>query len=217
MNRSAGNPLEEGQFELFSAAVKTSVRPEPNRVRIKNLTVSAENVIVSSIIFVMVTVVFFSFGVERGKRIAVKKGLTTQEALSPIEQPSGDGIVILQPPAVKKSEPTQAVSAQEKAVPAVQGTATGKEQVIDVRVPVELALKTEAEILYTIQVASVKLGSSYADKIASNLRGYGKETFILPKGNFSVVCVGKFKGKSEAQQFSKKLKSKYNDCLVRRL
>jgi hypothetical protein len=84
---------------------------------------------------------------------------------------------------------------------------------------VVLAMQVPAgtEDLYTIQVASFKLGSKYADKEMSNLKSSGHETFILPKGNFSIVCIGKFKGKAEAQQFSKKLKSKYNDCLVRRL
>jgi len=41
--------------------------------------------------------------------------------------------------------------------------------------------------------------------------------FVLPKGSYSIVCVGKFILKNDAARYSRKLKKKYNDCLVRRL
>ena len=84
-----------------------------------------------------------------------------------------------------------------------------------VRPPLE---KTqEQEKLFTIQVASFKQ-EKYANQEADRLRQNGhSDTFVIPKGDYSIVCVGKFIGKDEAKKFSGKLKKRYNDCLVRRL
>ena len=69
---------------------------------------------------------------------------------------------------------------------------------------------------YTIQVASFKTDLN-ANKEADSLKGKGFETSVLRKGSYSIVCVGKFQRKEEAKQFSRKLRNRYKDCLVRRL
>ena len=75
----------------------------------------------------------------------------------------------------------------------------------------------EQENLFTIQVASFKLEKN-AKREADRLRGRGHDdTFVVPKGSYSIVCVGKFIQRNEAKKFSSKLKKRYNDCLVRRL
>ena len=64
------NRKKQSQFELFPGASKSS--PETGRPAYltKDLTLSLENIIVLCIIFVMSLVLFFSFGVEKGKWVA---------------------------------------------------------------------------------------------------------------------------------------------------
>jgi hypothetical protein len=69
---------------------------------------------------------------------------------------------------------------------------------------------------HTIQVASFKK-QEQAQREAVSLQKKGYESFVLAKGNYSIVCVGKFDEKKQAQVFSSKLKKTYKDCLVRRM
>ncbi|MFH1888904.1 MAG: SPOR domain-containing protein [Candidatus Omnitrophota bacterium] len=69
---------------------------------------------------------------------------------------------------------------------------------------------------YTIQVASF-LNKTNAQKEVSTLKNKGMTAMVLSKGKFSIVCVGSFTGKKEAESFLPKLKKRYQDCLVRRL
>src|SRR3989338_11190754 len=57
------------QFELFPNATVNASELRQRRYLLKDLTLSVEHIIVSTIVFVMVTVLFFSFGVEKGKRM----------------------------------------------------------------------------------------------------------------------------------------------------
>ncbi len=77
-------------------------------------------------------------------------------------------------------------------------------------------LSNEAEKIYTIQVASFK-DQQYAQKEATALIKKGFETSIMTKGDYFIVCVGKFNTKDDVDKALGKLKQKYNDCLIRRL
>ena len=75
----------------------------------------------------------------------------------------------------------------------------------------------DQERIFTIQVASFKLRKN-AQREADHLKSIGHEdAFVIPKGSYSIVCVGKFAQKVEAKKFSSKLSNRYNDFLVRRL
>lgn len=69
---------------------------------------------------------------------------------------------------------------------------------------------------YTIQVATYKT-SSFAQKEAEKLNKKGFATMILQKGEYILLCVGKFLNKKEAELALKELKKKYQDCFIRRL
>ena len=69
---------------------------------------------------------------------------------------------------------------------------------------------------YTIQVASYK-DVKYAEKEAVGLKKKGYETLIMAKGDYSILCVGKFPSKDEASSFARRLKSQYKDYVVRRM
>ncbi|MCK5581683.1 MAG: SPOR domain-containing protein, partial [Candidatus Omnitrophica bacterium] len=78
------------------------------------------------------------------------------------------------------------------------------------------ARKKKVDSTYTVQVASFRK-KVYAEKEAMDLKKKGYEIFVVPKGDYSIVCVGKFAYKNEANQMSRKLRKRYKDCLVRSL
>ncbi|MCK4882304.1 MAG: SPOR domain-containing protein [Candidatus Omnitrophica bacterium] len=201
------NLKRQSQFELFPKPSKNGPEPwKPSRLT-KDLTLSLENIIVLCIIFVMVLVLFFSFGVERGKKIAL---------LVPAKDEGG----------IVQTVKEDVVSETVQTVPQVERE---ERVVFPVSLPEEIREETEPafrpplekteeqENLFTIQVASFKLEKN-AKKEADRLKGIGHDdTFVVPKGSYSIVCVGKFVRRNEAKKFSSKLKKRYNDCLVRRL
>lgn len=69
---------------------------------------------------------------------------------------------------------------------------------------------------YTIQVASFK-AASYAQKEAALLKKRGFESLTLKKGNYTVLCVGRFLDKETAQPLLTELSKYYKSCYIRRL
>lgn len=190
---------EHTQIELFpfltGRAHSRIARP---RYLLKDLTLSVENTIVLCIVFVMAVVLFFSFGVERGKQIvkgALAEPPATITVLSTPEKPSGKV-------AERSLAPAESTNAQKNTAPAAANATP--------------SLEKKEKATFTIQVASFK-EKGKAQMEAKRLKSKGYEIFVLPKGKHSIVCIGKFAIKDEAAEFSNKLKSKYNDCLVRRL
>jgi len=201
------NFKKQSQFELFPGSPKNSTLEPGKPARLtKDLTLSLENIIVLCIIFVMVVVLFFSMGVEKGKKVALTS--INPEA----------GTVVRQVETIDKSAAQKDSKSEES-----------KTVVFPVDVPQEITedadsvtrppheVTEEQENLFTIQVASFKLKAN-AQKEADRLKGVGhRDAFVIAKGEYSIVCVGKFAQRLEAKRFSNTLKKKYNDCLVRRL
>lgn len=69
---------------------------------------------------------------------------------------------------------------------------------------------------YTIQLASYK-AKKFADREAEALNKKGVSAFIIYKGDYVVLCAGKFSDKEQARDSMKKLKIRYKDCYLRRL
>ncbi|MCK5012337.1 MAG: SPOR domain-containing protein [Candidatus Omnitrophica bacterium] len=201
------NPKRQSQFELFPRSSKSTPEAwKPSRLT-KDLTLSLENIIVLCIIFVMVLVLFFSFGVERGKKVAL---------LVPVK----DEVNIVQTVKPKDVKPPVETVSQVEREERVVFPVDIPEEILEDSEPAfrpPLEKTEEQENLFTIQVASFKLKKN-AKREADRLKGIGHDdTFVVPKGNHSIVCVGKFAQRNEAKKFSSKLKKRYNDCLVRRL
>ncbi len=69
---------------------------------------------------------------------------------------------------------------------------------------------------YTIQVASF-MNRINAQKEADILKRKGLSPVVLSKGKFSIVCVGNFSKREEAESLLPKLRKQYQDCHIRRL
>ena len=202
------NRKKQSQFELFPGVLKNGNYEIGKSAHLtKDLTLSLENIIVLCIISVMVVILFFSFGVEKGKRVAMLSGEQSQSETPGTKDKASE------------SESIQGVSTTQQIV---KGVIPGdipenviKDGQLAFRPPIE---KVDGEEqLFTIQVASFKLKKN-AQREAQRLKGGGhKDIFVIAKGSYSIVCVGKFAKRIEAKRFSNTLKNRYNDCLVRRL
>lgn len=195
------------QFELFPAE-EDQQQPRSSKVIFREWRFNLENLIVINILVVILLIVTFSFGVKRGKKLVLldiphgqKKSLKIEESaiIEPIVQPE-----IAAETVAGQGDSTTVVLSMEAPVEKA------------ITIPLEKLLSQSIENSFTIQVASFQAKES-AQKEATRLKQKGYETFIMSKGKHSIVCVGKFAQKEEAKAFMPKLKTRYSDCLVRRL
>lgn len=146
----------------------------------------------------LICLVSFSLGVEKGKRTAVV-------GIAPLlEQP--------------RLEETADIAVPPQTPPAITHTPADIRALASGRPGVqEAALKQkQKKASYTIQVASISEPKNARRQLAS-LENKGYSAFSLVKGKYTVICVGRFSDKEDARNNLEKLKVKYPDCLIRRL
>ena len=204
---------KQSQFELFPTNGSSS-RPSDSpkqRFLLRSLTLSLENLVVLGIMMIMGFVISYSLGIEKGKNWQTVTDRSTKAIVRQVKTPM---VPATATSATKPVAPT-APSALDPS-PAVASAVSGKTLILTKPNESPAEIVAQLEKFYTIQVASYK-GEKYAQKEADLLKQKGYDILVLPKGAFSIVCVGKFKEKEEAKDFSKKLKKQYKDCLIRSL
>lgn len=222
----------QSQFELFPATSENLTLAEKKGYRFKDLTLSLENIIVISIILVMVLVLSFSFGVENGKnfyRVRELKSQTSQDLAQSDREIPSKSKVAFQP---VKNASLSAGSVDKLTVQSLKPARLNSDKLPGtsekfkaINVQKEMAepspatpkrnLQEELIGRYTIQVASFKKKERAVEE-AQKLTKKGHQIFIVPKGSHSIVCIGKFSQKKEAEKVLNKFKNKYGDSLVRR-
>lgn len=205
-------PEEKAQLELFNVE-------EHQRAVNKNVS-SIDSVYVKKIrdykkiIFSLIGVMFvalaaFSAGMEKGKKLALR-GIQTA-TVSVLHTTQNTTPVINKSPVIipVKELPVKEASVLAKNI-AVQGIplVTAPEQK-----PKNL---NTAKSNYTIQVASIAQ-NKYVTSELSQLKNKGYSAFSLVKGKYTVIYVGKFGAKEEAQNILPRLRADYPDCQIRRL
>ncbi len=192
---------KEAQFEFFPNSVSTPDDTKRPHFMAARFNLSIENLVIFSIMSIMVVIFTFSLGVERGKGLAFQAS-----ASSVVEEKAAAA------PVSSVSEPVREVSSQ--VVASVKPSEPVKKiSTVSVQ-PQDNGKKPSTG--YTVQVASYKTEKS-ALREAQTLQKKGFKAFVLPKGEHVVLCVGNFQKKEEASVFGKKLKSNYQDFVVRRL
>jgi len=193
------NLHKQSQFELFSGSGDNVHPPGRAFYVFRDLMVSMDNLVVICIVCLMSWVLFFSMGVERGKKVAVaaegdEKVISGQTEKSDIMEPSVgvSGVV-------EEKAHTEAAPIEPQEV-----------------LPLPEELKNAIESGYTIQVASFKTEKN-AHKEATKLTSVGHDSFVVSKGTYSIVCVGKFSGKGEAKEYANKIRGQYKDYIIRNL
>lgn len=140
-----------------------------------------------AIFSVLLVVLSFSLGVEKGRRNLPKVSISSQPVnLLPAEKKVISKTVVA--PQIKKD--LAIISQSEKVLSPVKN--------------------------YTVQVATFKQQASVQLESAK-LKKLGYEIWVRPSGEYSQLCVGRFASKEEAEAFRKKLEKKYSDCLIRRI
>lgn len=200
--------ISSTQFELFPEGSKQDLPPSPGNLNPRKIVCSLENVVGACILLVVAGVVCFCMGVKKGQTEIVvdpsspKIYADNSDESAIIVRSNEEKVEILNISQVVEEVPPVALAEEE----------TEKIEVLSIELPPEII----EEAVYTIQVASF-IKETTAKKEAGALEKKGYETSIMQKGKHSIVCVGKFSERHEAKSFSKRLKNKYKDCLVRRL
>jgi len=235
---------KETQYNFLENAAVASENPRAPRVLSAQLVLSAENLVIFTIASIMVLIFCFSLGVERGKKIVLSDGNSVESAsaevvkTAPQKTVEADDDIVASAPAKQNIFASlfssfgrkdtarvdeDAAVAQPKtdaATSPVSVPKTGKAVALaEVQKPKAASLAATATSggAYTVQVASYKSEKS-AKREAENLKQKGyREVYVLPKGSFVIVCVGNFPTKSDAGTLTRKLKSRYQDTVVRRL
>ena len=193
-NEEAVNHGREKQGELFgefkTAKAKKGgpyFRRDMMSGKKVSLSLSYETIILLFIAFIMLLVVFFSLGVEKGKAIKSQnaKVLKTEvpKVSEEILQGEAEEAEITAPVIEPADEPVI------KAAPAPRP--------------------------YTIQVASFKKGPD-AEKEIERLKKAGYNAFSISSDKWVQVCVGRYANRKESEKDFGTLKEKYPTCYFRK-
>jgi len=189
----------ETQAELFKEFAKAPKKRPWRRLWLpRGLTVkvSHESLILGVILLIMVMILCFTFGVERGKRIGAIKASARRDAKN-IEE---GGVAPMTVPMREE----EGISVNQEVIPLVQ----------------EVETKAEEERLeaYAIQLITYK-HEEYANKELAKLKRNGFEPFVVRSGRFFVVNIGPYKNKDEALTILKEFKRQapYRSAFLRKL
>ena len=225
----------ESQFELFPGATDSYQRVEKPRFYFSSLTFNFDTVVVLSIVMVMMMVLSFSLGIDRGKRAIIAKiTAARQRSLTPHDgpltnknipalnvSPAGNSALktkIEIPTTPVKNVPLAPNSNNVISPASVKNQPWDRANISAAPLPPQVieTVAENAKGMYTVQIASFKQ-VKYAHQEANNLKNKGYDIFVLQKGNHFIVGVGRFNQKDEAKVLSSKLKRQYKDCVIRNL
>ena len=193
------NYTSEKQGELFAEFQGAKVKKAGHSLRSNMmfgkkviLALSYENIVLLLIGFIMLLVIFFSLGVEKGKAIVADVPETAEKQRPETEKNEA---------AIPETPEMEPVENPEIA----EGGKSAEEGVIDA------ALKP-----YTIQVASFK-NEKDAKKEIERLKDDDCEAFAIRSNNWLQVCVGRYANKKESGKDFEILKNRYPTCYFRKI
>jgi cell division septation protein DedD len=208
--------MDEKQLRFFGS------EGDENTKRRYTVILPLDTLILLSIVVVLLFILSFSLGVEKGRKIVYlnteeqsrvfdsqSKGTSADTAIEPlrpspaVESASKTAVVSVSPPVIKKD-----VETVQKRNPVIIP------QPVKVVIPTKDA--TAISKRYRIQVASYRENEK-ALREAKKLEKKGYPVFVSQKGEFVAVFVGEFNNKQEAQKNERLLKETYADCLLRSL
>ena|SRR3989338_215380 len=176
---SGGNPLHLKKIRDYQKAIYTLVA------------------------FIFVSLVSFSFGVEKGKKqiAGIMPGMKIEPLSLPNVESANNSLPVETKPVFRPQEPPLLAKnkKEEKTVP-----------------PVKKSDDKFNQTSYTIQVASIAKSQNVTKEL-SKLKNKGYTAFSLAKGKYTVICVGRFNARGDAQINLAKMKNSYPDCQIRKL
>jgi len=185
----------------------------------RGVLISKDKLYLSLVGIILLLVITFSLGVERGKKVASTTRKQILQELQLIETATADAVKISPPDGVTSVE-----IVTETGIPSLPPQMTAQKPVGKTTTVPTVAAKTPEKPVeqaklqgnYTIQVASYGK-ASYAQTEADRLKKEGFDAFVIQKGKYVILCVGRFPASASAQDVRLKLKKKYKDCFIRKL
>jgi septal ring-binding cell division protein DamX len=186
------------QLELFAQRpLKPSARPYISS-RVLSFLRHYEKAIFMLMGALVMGIVLFSLGVEKGRRLIAKDSL----------QPSLER--------VKSSilEDRHAAALKMRVTFPREAISTAAQ--LPQKPPVAVVSESRSQGGFTVQLATYSK-PEYAKKEAARLNKKGITTQILVRGQYFILCAGNFSHRQPADLLLTKLKKQYRDCKVRRL
>lgn len=177
------------------------------------ISLSLENLVILSIVAIMVVIFSFAMGIERGRRLAlsVPEQSEASHANVAVVKNGKDAVKADVKALPVESQKIKAVTLSSQTM--VKGKPAGNAAVA----PVSAGMTAAGSGAYTVQVATYK-NERPAQRAADLLKQKGfKDVYVLPKGSYTIVCVGNFQRKEDSSDTRRQLKGLYRDSLVRRL
>lgn len=179
----------------------------------KGFFLGLDKICVLLVVFLIILVIVYSVGVERGKKIVSS---ATVESVSVIDLNKPTNFA----DAVKVEKTVQVETPDLINQPEINEETIEKETVIVKAEPVATIEKVKEEKPntkgdYIVQLASYAK-RSYASAAVATLEKNGYKAIVLEKGNWFILAVGYFETKEAAQTTLSKLKPKYKDCFIRK-
>ena len=202
----------EFQRDLFEESSKPDrrrkvVKQEPiARGYRLHLNISYEQIVFFVIALIMVLVLTFSLGAERGKRLASPK--------APESPTLAEFEVVAEKPETAAT-PERIVREIEAPETEIELSTPARPEVARTIKPVLPNIAEEPSKPYTIQVATYWSKNS-AKKELESLRKKGFDSFIISTGGKYEICVGSYISKATAEKDMEKLKKRYKDRFLRR-
>jgi cell division septation protein DedD len=209
------NDFNEYQSELFDEfssdeSKQRKLRRPSDYPRKINLAISREKLIFSGIFVILLFVISFSLGIERGKKIALRQIKNVSEGTN---QP--DSSVNYTPE--NQNETSNSPLADGKSA---TGNESDSQQVgieIEPKKDIEEPTAKEEDLkeFYTLQAAAYS-NLSRAQKEAKKVQDKGYKTTIDSSGKYHILLIGKYKTKAEADAIKTNFAKNYKGCYVRK-
>jgi hypothetical protein len=191
-----------------------------------SLTLSLEKTVFTSIAIMMIVVVVYAIGIERGKivqrespQLPVEKTIKSITIGGPrpvqLPAPQPDPVAEKKAQAVEKKIQTAAPAVQAVQTAVISGHPQQAAPVVKTE-PVSIqALPLSAQPKpYTI-VGATFTRKDWADKEVEKLKKSGQESAVYQSANYFLVCVGSYQTKDEAKAALTKIRNAYKDAYLR--
>lgn len=163
------------------------------------IVLTPERIVFASIGIIMLIVVFFALGVEKGRSIAYTKFTETRAAAKNMVTAYSIPVKPSQAPVVVASKRAPITNITPKTgLPAAVKTQTA----------------FDSKGSYTV-VAATFLREDFALREAARLKKAGLESFVYYGEPYYLACVGSFQSKSMAQNILNKVRQMHRDAYVR--
>ena len=202
---------KESQIDFLSHVTGKAEEPARPRYMAAQMSLSLENLVIFAIVAIMVVIFSFSLGIERGKGVAL-----TSPAASIADGKSASSVPV-DPARIEKASGKVDAKELKADTQKIKSPAVASKVKPGVVQPIVTMAKPATTGGYTLQVASYK-GLKSAQREADKLKQKGFDNvYVVPKGAYTIVCVGNFQNKEDASDIKRQLKGHYQDFVVRRL